>query len=130
MAKFSDSEDIFDRSRSWEWRAVRASFGTTTGAILRATLRTQSKVGLAFGEYCDISKEGVSWTMVRYRKGEAYQWVALGDIKSIRDNFRHLADHCKFNDNESTAMFERLKKWIRKDDRSTSHGDFHGNART
>lgn len=129
MAEFSTCEDVFDTSRDWQWRTIRASFGTTTGAILRAVLGHQSKVGLAFGSYCDITKGGVCWTMVRYRKGEPFSWVALGEITAVRDNLRHLADHCKLNDRDRTEMFVSLKKWIRRDDRATSTGEFHGNAR-
>ena len=117
--EFSSSADIFDEAHSWQWRVVRASFGTTTGCLVQAMLAKQPKSGPAFGIHCDIDADGYVTTMVRrIQEGKVYlppQVERIGTTIAVRDNLRELCDHCKLNDNDRQAFFAEFQKWIRKD---------------
>lgn len=117
--QFSTAADVFDRARSWKWRAIRASLGTTTGMIVMAMLAKRPKNGPAFGENCDITKEGKVLARVR-RAGAWSDPEPIGTVEAVRDNLRRLCDHCRFHDGEREACFEELRKWIRRDFRAVS----------
>lgn len=119
---FSTAADIYDESRSWQWRVLRASLGTTTGSIVQAMFLKRPKVGPAFGDTCDILPDGKVISPVR-RYGVWGRPEVVGTVESVRDNIRTLADHCKLSDADREALFEALRKWIRKDYRATSIGE-------
>jgi hypothetical protein len=120
---FSSARDCFDQAHAWQYRALRASFGTTTGLIVQAILGRQSRVGQAFGTTCDILKDGTVMTMHRACTGATGHPVMIGSAVSVRDNLRFLADHLKLNDADREAMFEELRKWIMNDMRAESGVD-------
>ncbi len=129
MPEFSPSEEVRDPARPWQWRVLRASLPTTTGIIMRSMLGQNSRKGICFNYIgCDISEGGMCWVQARHGQVGAWRWTRLGDIKAVRDNVRKLADHCHLNDAERNELFDHLKRWIRKDARATSTGEFHGNA--
>jgi hypothetical protein len=120
---FSTDSDIFDGARSWQWRTIRASLGTTTGAIVQAMLAKQPKNGPALGLTCDITAEGMVETLVREKKGRLFlppQRMVIGSVIDVRDNLRRLCDHCKLDDKDRVAFFAEFQKWIRKDYRAKS----------
>ena len=117
--QFSTDEAVFDRARSWRFRVIYASMGTTTGAIVMAMLGKIPKTGPAYGINCDILMNGVVVTTVR--KDDKWRPMQpIGSTIAVRDNLRSLADHCKLNDEERAALFVELQKWIRKDYRAVS----------
>jgi len=120
--RWSTADDVYDAARSWRYRVLRASIGTTTGAIVMAILGQRSKLGPAFGLNCDINMHGVIITDVRGPDGKWNWRRAIGTVEAVRDNIRRLADHCKLNDEDRTAMFEELRKWVRKDERALAQG--------
>lgn len=144
MAQFSVDSRIYDESYSWQWRVIRASFGTTTGVIARAILAKSTKLGIAFGQYCDIVMHGDDahvvapvrhmgiWSIDPRARVPAIELVspfptrqeqslvAIGTLEAVRDNLRRLADHCKLNDKDREALFEELRKWVRRDHRAVS----------
>lgn len=103
---------------SWQYRAVRGSLGTTTGLIVLAMLAKQPRVGPALGQNCDILTDGK--VMTKVRRGGVWQRDVIGTVESVRDNLRRLADKCKFSDADRTALFDELKKWVRRDYRARS----------
>lgn len=117
--QFSNSADIFDEARSWQWRAIRASFGTTTGCMIQAMLAKQPRSGPAFGTVCDIDADGYVTTMVRRMKeGKIYlppKVERIGTTIAVRDNLRELCEHCKLSDVDRQALFAEFHKWIRHD---------------
>ena len=119
-AQFSRSQDIYDEDRSWQYRCLRASFGTTTGIILQAVLGRPSRVGQAFGPTCDIMLDGTVETMHRPYSHQHPHLVRIGKIDAVRDNFRRLAEHCRLADRDQEALFEELRKWVRLDHRAES----------
>lgn len=119
MAAFSTAADVFDKARPWQWRVIRASFGTTTGLIIMAMLAKVPKVGMAFGQTCDIRIDGYVETLFRDR-GKWYPPTIIGRVEDVRDNVRRLCDHLKLDDAEREAVFMELRKWIRRDHRATS----------
>lgn len=119
MAQFSSSHDIFDESRPWQWRILRASFGTTTGLIAMAMLAKVPKHGMAFGETADIRIDGMVETLFRDR-GQWRPPTIIGSIIDVRDNMRRLCDHCKLSDNDRESVFTELRKWIKRDHRAKS----------
>lgn len=117
--KFHVSEDVFDESRSWKWRVIYASMGTTPGAIVMAMLAKVPKLGPAYGQTCDILPNGIVITPHRIA-GKWTEQRPIGSVIAVRDAMRHLADHCKLKDAEREALFEELRKWIRRDFRAVS----------
>jgi len=117
--KFHESADVFDQGRSWQWRTIYASMGTTPGAIVMAMLAKVPKNGPAYGQTCDILTNGIVITPHRIA-GKWTEQRPIGSIIAVRDSIRRLADHCKLTDREREALFEELRKWIRKDYRAVS----------
>lgn len=76
--------------------------------------------GPAYGKTCDILTNGVVVTPTRKHDGNWTEMRPIGTIIAVRDNVRRLADHCKLPDAEREAMFEELRKWVRRDYRATS----------
>jgi hypothetical protein len=93
--------------------------GTTVGSIITAMFGCNPKNGPAFGLTCDILLDGKVVTPVR-RNGVWGKPEALGTVESVRDNIRVLADHCKLNDSDREALFDELRKWVRRDFRAKS----------
>lgn len=110
---------IFDMSLPWKWRVVRASMGSTTGLVVMAMLAKEPKNGPAFGQWCNIDKDGFVESQVR-REGRWHPPIQIGSVADVRDNLRRLADHCKLPDIERIELFEEFRKWIRRDHRATS----------
>lgn len=119
MATWHGGSEVLDMVRPWQWRVVRASMGSTTGLIVMAMLARTPRKGPALGQWCNITAEGQVETQIRNFGG----WQSprpIGDLISVRDNLRRLADHCKLPDVEREALFEEFRKWVRKDYRATS----------
>lgn len=119
MPNLHESPDIYDEHRPWKWRVLRASMGTTVGAVITAMLGVNPKNGPAFGLTCDIRLDGKVITPVR-RGGVWGKPEVIGTVESVRDNIRVLADHCKLGDRDREALFEELRKWVRRDFRAKS----------
>lgn len=117
--KFHESADVFDPSRSWQWRVIYASMGTTPGAIVMAMLAKIPKNGPAYGQTCDILTNGIVITQHRVA-GKWTEQRPIGTLLAVRDSIRRLADHCRLSDKEREALFEELRKWVRKDYRAVS----------
>lgn len=122
MAAFSSARDVFDEARSWKYRVLRASFGTTTGVIVQAMFAKVPRNGMAFGPTCDILLDGTVITNFR-NFGKWTPDTKIGDVTSMRDNMRRLADHCKLNDADRLALFVELNKWVRKDHRALAEAE-------
>lgn len=116
---FHNASSIFDPARSWKWRVVAASLGTTTGSIVQAMLARQPGRGPALGMTCDILLDGTVITTVR-REGQWGPPEPIGTIAAVRDNMRLLADHCKLSDADREELFVELRKWVRVDYRAKS----------
>lgn len=106
-------------ARPWQWRVLRASLGTTEGAIVMAILAKTPKNGPAYGKTCDILASGIVITTHRIN-GKWTDLRPIGSVLAVRDAIRKLADHCKLSDKEREALFDELRKWIRKDYRAVS----------
>lgn len=104
---------------------LRASFGTTTGMIIRAVLNKRTKFDHEFGKTIEIMLDGTAWTPQRV-KGTWREPTPIGHIDAIRDNVRRVADHCKLNDADRIALFDELRMWVGKDHRATSTGELKG----
>lgn len=117
--QFRDDADAFDQARHWTWRVLYASMGTTTGAIVMAMLAKVPKYGRAYGQTCDILTNDIVITPHRIN-GLWTEQRPIGTITAVRDNMRRLADHCKLDDEEREALFDELRKWVRKDYRAVS----------
>lgn len=119
MEKFHDLALTRDPEMPWQERAIFASMGTTTGLMLMAMLAKEPKNGPALGQWCNIDKDGYVETQVRV-DGVWQTPRRLGTVIAVRDSLRRLADHCKLSDQDREAMFEELRKWVRRDHRATS----------
>lgn len=119
MPEFSAAADVYDRARPWQYRVVRASLATTTGCIVQAMFLCRPRKGPAFGKTCDILTNGTVVTAFR-KDGKWVKRYPIGSSEAVRDNMRKLADHCKLNDTEREALFDELRKWVRRDYRAVS----------
>lgn len=84
-----------------------------------AILAKTPKLGPAYGKTCDILANGIVITTHRIN-GKWTDLRPIGSVISMRNAMRRLADHCKLPDNEREALFDELRKWIRKDYRAVS----------
>jgi hypothetical protein len=116
---FSSNADVYDGARTWQWRALRASLGTTTGMIVMAMLGKLPKSGPAFGPTFDILLDERITCTVR-REGHWGRPETIGTVISVRDNLRRLADHCKFSDADRGELFVAFQKCIKRDLRARS----------
>ena len=105
---------LTDNAHRWQDRVIVASLATTTGLIIRAMLLRSPETGIRFGNTCDIEKDGCIWTQVNYAN-KSHRWTKIGTVEDVRDNVRRVADTCKLDDVERTALFEELRKWVRRD---------------
>jgi|SRR5690242_2738007 len=119
LSRFHDSADIYDFSLAWKWRVLRASLGTTEGAVIMAIIGKTPALGPCYGETCDILPTGIVVTKHRIN-GKWTELRPIGSIVALRDSIRRLADHCKLPDNERVELFAELSKWVRKDYRAVS----------
>lgn len=118
---FSKDAAVYDEANSWQFRAVRASLGTTTGLILLSVLAKQPRVGVAILGEAQILRDGMVTCKARDAEFTVYTDYPLGNVHAIRDGFRLLADHCKLSDADRTAMFDQLRMWFIKDWRPQEH---------
>lgn len=123
--RWHDDDEVYDQSLPWQWRAIRATLGSSTGAVVMAMLAKEPQFGPAFGAWCEITKDGVIETQVRQQDDDGmWRWqkpIPIGTVVQVRDALRRLSqDHCKFNDGEVEALFEEFRKWVRKDHRAKS----------
>lgn len=84
-----------------------------------AILAKTPKLGPAYGKTCDILSNGIVITTHRVN-GKWTDMRPIGSVISMRNAMRLLADHCKLPDKEREALFDELRKWIRKDYRAVS----------
>lgn len=84
-----------------------------------AILAKTPKLGPAYGTTCDILTNGLVITQHRI-DGKWTEKRPIGSVRAVRDGIRRLADHCKLSDKEREALFDELRKWIRKDYRAVS----------
>lgn len=110
---------------SWQYRAIEATRGNTTraGAILLAALGKNAKHPPGFGPSCVITPDGVVLSNFVDRHGVMHVGLAVCDVEDLISNFRRLAEHCKFNDEEHEALFSTLRKWVIIDYRADEHYD-------
>lgn len=85
-----------------------------------AMLARVPRLADAYGDTADIWPDGRVATMVRRRGVWGDKPEVIGTIIAVRDNVRRLADHCKLSDKDRLALFEELRKWIRRDCRAKS----------
>jgi len=119
---WSADQDIYDEARHWTYRIARASLGTSTGLIVLAMLAKVPRLGPAVLGTADILPNGNVVATIREAcdGGMCKRKQVIGNITAVRDNMRRLADHCRLSDADREAMFEELRKWIRKDHRARS----------
>lgn len=117
--------DVLDGERHWTERVFLASaYADPMGPIVRAVIGANPKTGAALGLYATIQKDGLVTASLRGPLGEKVTDThPLGQIQSLRDEFRRLADHCKFDDEDRLALFDMFKKWCGKDLRVRSEFD-------
>ncbi len=121
MTHFYDGADVVDPGYPWKARVVLASAATNpTGAIVRAMLGSNFKVGPAYGMTAEIDADGIVRTTVHAEDTTVWPNMPIGSIQAVRDEMRRLADHCKLSDEEREAFFDQLRKWIAKDARAIS----------
>lgn len=108
---------------SWQRRAVEKTGGNQTlmGCFVLAILGWQhGRHPPRFGKVATINKDGIIITNMQNKDGEIFPNHSLGNVKTVIDNFRGLADELKLNDRDRRAMFDELRKWFIKDERVKS----------
>lgn len=115
---FAKSSDVFERKFSWQYRVWRAAIShPSVGPIISAVTAQYLPNVPTYGRHCDIDTEGNVVTKV-LRDDHWMGPITIGKIDAVRDAVRRLADHCKLSDSERIALFEELRKWVRRDCRA------------
>lgn len=117
--KYHTSADVYDQSHHWTWRVTLASFPSRSmGPIVRAVLGKNMQRGPKLSLQATIAPGGMVYAGLKHDDKVVSFAHPLGQVQSIRDEFRRLADHCRLNDTDRIALFEELRKWLGKDLRS------------
>jgi hypothetical protein len=113
----------------WKHRAVRETGGNTSlmGCFVLAICGWQhGRHPPRFGSTATINKDGVIIAHMQTKEGTIFPNQQLGQVQTVIDNFRGLADHLKLNDDERIEMFTELKKWFVKDERANQNAEERG----
>lgn len=79
-----------------------------------------------FGSTARIDKDGLLYSNMQDISYKMYPDHCLGQVQTVIDNFRRLADHLNLKDEERVEMFNELKKWIARDDRANQTNEERG----
>lgn len=117
--KYHNSAETKDPERHWTWRCVLASYPTRSmGPIVRAVLGKQMARGPKLSLQATVASDGMVYAGLKHDEQVLSYAHPLGQVKSLRDEFRRLADHCRLNDADRLELFDQLRKWLGKDLRS------------
>jgi hypothetical protein len=112
--RYYSSVAITDPEIFWSKRVHLASLiHPAMGPIVEAVMGFKPVLPIVLGLAAVIRHDGIVLA-VAYNGADKRE-MPLGHIHALRDEFRRLADHCKLNDDERTALFTELKKWVGKD---------------
>lgn len=115
--------DAIAERRTWQYKAVLHTRGNTTqlGAFIVAMLGRKSKPPCFSPAGIVISNDGS--VLALYAKDILSGFGIARVYESVEDMnkaFRQLADELKLSEAETLAMFEELRKFVRKDERAVS----------
>ncbi len=79
-----------------------------------------------FGKNARIDREGLLYSNMQDINYKIYPDHCLGQVQTVIDNFRRLADHLSLKDHERIEMFTELKKWVAKDERANQSNEERG----
>lgn len=117
--KYFAAGEVKDNQYHWTKRVLVASFPTRSmGPIVRAVLGKQMARGPKLSLSATIAADGMVYAGLKHDEQVISYAHPLGNVKSLRDEFRRLADHCRLNDAERIELFEEVRKWLGKDLRS------------
>lgn len=112
-----------NESPYWQHRAVALTGGNSTlmGCFVLAILGWQhGRHPPRFGRVARIDKEGIAYSNMQDKNGGMHRDFPLGNVQTVIDNFKGLADELKLNDEERKQMFGELRKWFFIDERARS----------
>jgi hypothetical protein len=107
-----------DETGTWQYRLIDALKGnrTLTGAMAIAIIGKMPSHPPRIVTQSIVTKEGILVVCLEARGSEGIpDWVPLGPVDKIRDEFRRICDRLAFSDAEHVEFFDGFKKWIRKD---------------
>jgi hypothetical protein len=79
-----------------------------------------------FGSNAIIDENGMLFSNMQNAEGAMFANHCLGDVKTVVDSFKGLADHLKLDDKERIEMFDELRKWIKLDKRANQTNEERG----
>lgn len=111
-----------DNSVPWKFRVTRAvAADPSVLPIVFAILGVVPNLGPCYGDTATIARDGNVYAHIRDVKGH---WTKnptrIGQLITVRDALRRVADHCKLSDADREAFFEEIRKWMSKDQRAQS----------
>lgn len=111
--------DTVATSGSWKARGIVATAGNQSllGAILIATLGYATSNPPRIVSAAEITEDGGVVAFFQKRGEDGATLTRLCSVEDLVNNFRGLADALKLSDDDRTALFTELRKWIAKDHR-------------
>jgi hypothetical protein len=97
----------------WKDKAVAATRGTKTGAILRCALGVASEPGEAFftGK-ASVTSDGFVMCNFTGVNGEHHMGAFVGDVSQLNANVEGLARHLKLNAADKAELLDVIQQWI------------------
>lgn len=112
--------------QSWQFRILCESENAEkrTGGndplfrLLTAALALRSKTGPQYGNFGIISEDGFILTTCMYDDGRAtVPAFYVCTVQELVDNLQRLGDACDLTEVQRLAMFDKVRRWIKTDDR-------------
>jgi hypothetical protein len=102
----------------WKARALTASRGTRTGAILRAALDVDPHELPLFGSSATVTSDGYILADYVEANGTVHHDAFVGSVDDLEINAIRLADHLGLTGDDRAALLAVFHGWIGADYRS------------
>jgi hypothetical protein len=100
---------------NWKERALAATDGTKTGAILRAVLGCNTEHATRrFGDSAVITSDGFVLADFVDQHGEYHMGAFVGSYDDMLRNFGNLAAHCNLVGNDHKELLDAVDAWCGK----------------
>lgn len=115
---------------TWQYRTIAHLRGNQTiaGCILLAALGRVASNPPTFGLHAVIDADGYVFSDFVDRSRQVREAIPICSAEQLAHKFRDVADELKLDDDDRTALFDEIRKWISKDLRAINNmeGDHNG----
>ena len=96
----------------WQDRAIAATRGTQTGAILRCALGRSDDSFPRFVGHASITSDGFITCDYVDSDGRSHSGAFVGGVSDLTANTIGLANHLHLSDSDRKSLFTTIQRWI------------------